>query len=73
MDLRQYQLEFYKQTKGFSGQNIINHYQLPNKEELHTMIYGYGNYLDDKIIYDLSESVDYFNYERHLWRDWRKI
>ena len=72
MDLKQYQSEFYKKTKGFSGLEILKHYEYPNSEELHTMICGYVESFDDMQLFDRAESIDYFKYERQLWRDSRR-
>ena len=68
--LREYKQELYSATKTLKLKDVINHYALPNEDELHNMICGYGyNYLqDDTTLFDVAQSLDYFKYEKELWR-----
>ncbi len=69
-DFDRYSREYYLQTKSFKIKNVIKNYQLPNSDELHTMICGYencGNY-DDLWLFDSAESLDYDLYEKEIWK-----
>ena len=69
-DFDRYSKEFYITTKNFCLHDVLKHYQLPKNEDLHSMICGYvelGEYLDTAL-YDNAESIDYFKYEKELWR-----
>ena len=72
MDLRQYQREFFKSIYNFDFNEILTHYELPNNEELHTMVCGYNELFKDAFIFDCAESIDYLKYERQLWKEAKK-
>lgn len=69
-NFNQYKSQLYKEIKSLKLKDVINHYALPNEDELHNMICGYGyNYLqDDTSLFDVAQSLDYFKYEKELWR-----
>lgn len=67
MDFEKYRKEFYKQSNRFRLEDVLNHYELPNSEELHSMICEYGGAFEDKILFDAAESIDYLKYEKELW------
>lgn len=68
--IREYRAELYRATKSLSLSDVIKHYALPNQDELHNMICGYGyNYLaQDTSLFDVAQSIDYFKYEKELWK-----
>ena len=68
-DFDRYSKEFYISTKNARLSDVLTHYELPNDEELHSMICGYKNAgkFDDTLFFD-AESIDYFKYEKELWR-----
>ena len=69
-DFDRYSKELYFQTKNFMLKDVLTKYQLPNRDELHSMICGYGKsgeYLDTTL-YDGAESIDYYKYEKELWK-----
>ena len=72
MDFKRYQQEFYKATNGFDEIDALSHFECPNKEELHSMICGYSQTIEDTQLFDSAESIDYFKYERQLWRESRR-
>ncbi len=67
-DFDRYSKEFFLATKSFSLRSVITSYQLPNSEELHSMICGYGslNLCDET--FSSAEAIDYFSYEKELWK-----
>ena len=69
-NIREYKQELFNATKTYKLKDVINLYALPNEEELHSMICGYGyNYLEnDTNLFDVAQSIDYFKYEKELWR-----
>ena len=68
-DLDRYSKEFYFNTRGFCLEKVLTKYQLPNTEEIHSMICGYkNNEFYDKQLFDYAESIDYFKYEKELWK-----
>lgn len=69
-DFDRYRKEFYISTKGFALKDVLTHYQLPNEEDLHSMICGYGKSgeFGDIELSEIAESIDYFKYEKELWK-----
>lgn len=69
-DFDRYAKELYFQSKKVCLKDVIESYQLPNNDELHSMICGYGKTGEyfDTALYDCSESIDYFKYEKELWK-----
>lgn len=69
-DFDRYCKELYFASRKVCLSDVVSSYQLPNDDELHSMICGYGKtgeYLD-ATLYDNAESIDYFKYEKELWK-----
>ena len=68
-DFDRYSKEFYLATKKFSLRNVLKCYQLPKSIELHNMICNSKDYfaVEEKILFDTSEAIDFFEYEKELW------
>ncbi|MBQ7884701.1 MAG: hypothetical protein IJ318_01225 [Clostridia bacterium] len=69
-NLREYKYELYRACKSLKLRDVLNNYALPNDEEQHNMICGYAEerLMQDDLLYERAESIDYFNYEKELWR-----
>ena len=70
MDFDRYCKELYTMTEKVGLKDVITSYQLPNNDDLHSMICGYGKTGEyfDTTLFDGAESIDYFKYEKELWR-----
>ena len=68
MDFENYIKELYKKSQRFVSDQIVCEYNLPNWEELHSMICGYAYDFEDKQIFDNAESIDFVKYEKELWK-----
>ena len=64
-----YSKEFYLKTEGFTLEKVLTYYQLLNSNDLHNMICGYKSLesFSDSKLYDVANSIDYFEYEKELW------
>jgi len=68
-DFERFSKEFYLATKNFTLKSALTSYQLPNSDDLHNMICGYGymGEFEDTRLFDSAESIDYRKYEKELW------
>ena len=62
--------EYAQSLKQTNLNKVLTSYALPNSDELHSMICGYAQLkLDaDTHLFENAESIDYFNYEKELWK-----
>lgn len=69
-NFKQYQNELFMASKSLSLDDVLNHYALPNFDEVHSMICGYADerLILDTSVFDCPESIDCFRYEKELWR-----
>ncbi|MBE7075150.1 MAG: hypothetical protein E7376_04150 [Clostridiales bacterium] len=69
-DLEKYKQELNKASKHLKLEDVLTHHALPNSEEIHNMICGYANQRlsQDTQLFETAESIDYFKYEKELWK-----
>ena len=68
-DLDRYSKELFLKTSNFALEKVLTKYQYLNDEEIHSMICGYKNAeFEDCKVFDNAESIDYFKYEKELWK-----
>lgn len=68
MDFDRYNQEFLRHLEVFVVIDVNKQYQLPNDDELHNMICGYKHIIREDLIGFNAVSMDYFNYEKGLWK-----